>query len=423
MNKVPMLSSFLKKKRLVPTLLLIAFFGMVLGQLISQPFAWQKHNTAIAPLQAIPPGFFGLTINHWQSVPWPEIPFGSLRTWDTGVVWTNINITPGFYNWSQFELLVGLAKSHGVDVVFTFGQTPRWASAKPNAPTPYGPGLCAPPSNIEYWDDFVRAVVTQARGRIRFWEIWNEPQDESFYCGDIATMVKLQEHAYKIIKELDPKLIVLTPSPVGGHGPRWMSDFLAAGGGQYADVMTFHGYSNTNAQSIVTVINNFKEVFAANGQASKPFWDTEAGWGETTQISDPESQAAFLAKHYLLHWSAGATRFYWYAYDNKRFGGLWDEIGGLHKAAIAYTQVYKWMVGAKLVAPCSAQWFTGTWTCAFSRANGYQAMAIWHSGGSTSFSPPTQYKQYRDLDGNVHPIADKISIGDKPILIETSTSF
>ena len=414
------LGSFLRKNRLA--LMLLLFLGILLGLIILQPLVRQRQQ-AIAPPFAVPAGFFGLTINHWQEVPWPAIPFGSLRTWDTGVVWTNINITPGFYNWSQFDSLVNLAISHGVDVLFTFGQTPRWASSKPNVPTPYGPGLCAPPANISYWDDFVRAVVTRARGRIKFWEIWNEPQDESFYCGDVATMVKLQAHAYKIIKGLDPRLIVLTPSPVGGQGPKWMSKFLTSGGGQYADVMAFHGYSDNNAELIVTVIDNFKNVFTANGQSSKPIWDTEASWGETAKISDPDLQVAFLAKHYLLHWSSGVARFYWYSYDNKRFGGLWDAARGPRKAAIAYAQVYKWMVGAKLDAPCSVQWFTGTWMCRFSRLNGYNAVAIWNSGGSTSYVPPPQYRQYRDLDGNIFPITGEILIGDKPVLIETNTAF
>jgi hypothetical protein len=187
--------------------------------------------------------------------------------------------------------------------------------------------------------------------------------------------------------------------------------------------MAFHGYWNTSAESVVTIINNYKDVFAANGQALKKIWDTEASWGETAQLPDPDLQAAFLAKYYLLHWSAGISQLFWYSYDNKVFGGLWDEIGGLHKAATAYTQVYKWMVGAKLDAPCNVQWFTGIWTCGFSRSNGYQALAIWHPGGSASFVPPNQYNQYRDLDGKITPITGALSIADKPILIETNTGF
>jgi len=362
-----------------------------------------------------------LTINHWPSVPWPAVPFGSLRTWDTGVIWSNINRQPGVYDWSNFERLLQLAESHGVDVLFTFGQTPRWASSKPDAPTEYGPGFCAPPSKLEYWDDFVRATVTQARGRIKLWEIWNEPQDESFYCGDIATMVELQKRAYKIIKTLDPGALVLTPSPVGGEGPKWMSDFLAAGGGQYADILAFHGYWGINAEKIVGLIKRYKDVFAAKGEQSKPIWDTEASWGENAQLPDPDAQAAFLVKFYLLHWSGGVSRLYWYSYDNRLFGGLWDKTGGLHKAAVAYQQLHKWILGARLDKPC--QVLSGVWTCELSRPDGYHAIIVWQSSGPNTYSAPSQYKQYRDLDGNVSQITNMVPIGDKPILIETNAIF
>ena len=405
------------------TLFLTALFCLGLGISVLPQFFRLQHDSAIASSQPIPSSFFGMTINHWQSVPWPTLPFGILRTWDSGVVWANINKAPGIYAWSDFDFLVELSKNHGSDVLFTFGQTPKWASAEPNAPTPYGPGLCAPPLNINYWDDFVRAIVKRARGRIKFWEVWNEPQDKNFYCGDINSIVKLQEHAYKIIKALDPQSIVLSPSPVGGHGPQWMSDFLTQGGGQFADVMAFHGYSDAHAESIITVANNFKNVFAAHGQGSKPIWDTESSWGETTHIPNSDLQAAFLAKYYLLHWSEGISSFFWYSYDNKRFGGLWDKVDGLHNAANAYLQVHKWMVGATLNAPCDTQLFTHIWTCDFSRPNGYQAIAVWHPGGSVSFSPPTKYVQYRDLEGTINKVEGTVLIGDKPILFETKSSF
>src|SRR6185437_12862088 len=143
-------------------LIAIALFFSLTG-----PIASQKQTSNAAPSEPVTTSFFGFTINHWQSVPWPAVPFGSLRTWDTGVIWSNINRQPGVYDWSNFERLLQLAESHGVDVLFTFGQTPRLASSKPDAPTEYGPGFCAPPSKLEYWDDFIRATVTQARGRIK----------------------------------------------------------------------------------------------------------------------------------------------------------------------------------------------------------------------------------------------------------------
>jgi polysaccharide biosynthesis protein PslG len=301
--------------------------------------------------EVIPESFFGLTIIRADLS--PKLLVGSVRTWNsTGAAWPDISPAPGLYDWSSLDLILDHAQSNGYDVLYTFGRTPRWASSKPDTPTPgYGLGECAPPSNIQYWDDFVRELAVHAAGRIKYWETWNEPQEfppRGSYCGDIPTMVQLQRHGYEVIKSIDPTAMVLTPSPSGGVGPRWMAKFLDAGGGRYADIMAFHGYAEAEPESVLPIITNFMRVFAGGGQGSKPAWDTEAGWGEDRWLPDLDQQAAFLAKFYLLHWSTGVERFYWYAYDEPQWGTLWDATSGLRKAGVAYGEVRKWMMGATL---------------------------------------------------------------------------
>jgi polysaccharide biosynthesis protein PslG len=375
-------------------------------------------SSAIAITNEVPGSYFGMTIIKTKLV--AETKFGSRRTLNTfGLAWTDLNPTPGKYNWSNLDWVMQQAQSQGYDLLYTFFRTPNWASSEPTAPTPgYGPGECAPPSNIQYWDDFVRAIVTHAAGRIKYWEIWNEPQEmppRGFYCGDISTMVKLQQHAYDIIKSIDRAAIVLTPSTAGGLGPQWMAKFLKAGGGQYADVMTFHGYSDQKGESVIPVISKFKRVFAAYGQGSKPVWDTEAGWLST---SDPNLQSAFLAKYYLLHWSSGVSRFYWYAYDEPQWGTLWDGTNGLRKTGVAYEEIRKWMTGATMDGPCAVR--AAVWTCNFSRPNGHKAIAVWSSVPDSSFAVDSKYKQYRDLTGNITKISGHgVPISNMPILIET----
>ena len=373
-------------------------------------------------INKVPDGYFGMTVIGEQLA--PLVHFGSLRTWNAqGAAWSEINPAFNLYNWSRLDWIVDQAQNKGYDVLYTFGRTPRWASSDPSAPMPgYGLGECAPPSNIQYWDDFVRAIVVRASGRIKYWEIWNEPQEfppRGYYCGDIPTMVKLQQHAYEIIKSIDPSAMVLTPSTAGGVGPRWMTKFLDAGGGRYADIMAFHGYADKEAESVLPVINNFARVFAAYGQESKPMWNTEAGWGENRGFADPALQAAFLAKFYLLHWSAGVERFYWYAYDEPEWGTLWDRVNGLRKAGSAYNEVRKWMVGATLDRPCAVD--AEVWTCNFSRPYGYRAIATWDFKGDSSFAVEESYKQYRDLAGKTTKINyHNVPISSSPILIETT---
>jgi hypothetical protein len=366
-------------------------------------------------------GYFGMTVIGAKLS--PQAHFGSLRTWNAqGVAWPEMNPALNVYSWSSLDRIADRAQNLGYDVLYTFGRTPRWASSDPNAPMPgYGLGECAPPSSIHYWDDFVRAIVLRASGRIKYWEIWNEPQESpprGYYCGDIPTMVKLQQHAYEIIKSIDPSAMVLTPSAAGGVGPRWMAKFLDAGGGRYADIMAFHGYADKKAESVLPVINNFARVFAAYGQGSKPMWNTEAGWGENRWFSDPDLQAAFLAQFYLLQWSAGVERFYWYAYDEPEWGTLWDRINGLRKAGVAYNEVRRWMVGATMDRPCAVN--AGVWICNFSRPNGYHAIAAWDSTGDSSFIVEGNYKRYRDLTGKTTKISNhNVPISNLPVLVET----
>ena len=97
-------------------------------------------------------------------------------------------------------------------MIYTLGRTPQWASSQPNAPGPYGPGQCAPPSDLSNWDNYVNAIVTHVAGKIKYWELWNEPNDPKYYCGDIPTMVTMAQHAAQIIKSIDPTALVLSPA-------------------------------------------------------------------------------------------------------------------------------------------------------------------------------------------------------------------
>lgn len=381
-----------------------------------------KQRPAGAP---IPPSYFGMTVNAPLSTPWPAIGFGSLRTWDTGISWSDIAVGRGRYDWRKFDAIVDLAERHGVQLVYTFGRTPRWAARNPNAHGAYGSGQCSPPAKISDWEDFVRAAVHRAAGRIKFWEIWNEPQDPNFYCGDITTIVSMQKAAYKIIKSQGHELQVLTPSPTGGLGPSWMLRFLSAGGGDYADILTFHGYWDAEARSLPAVVSRFQVSARLGGQGGKPMWDTEASWGQDPPGMDQAQKAAFLAKYYLLHWSLGIRRLYWYSYDNKLgWGTLWDRKRGLLLPGIAYRQVRSWMLGAKMDRRCAPDSTSdAVWICGFARPGGYRALAVWTQGAPCTYRVGRRFVSYRDVAGRRYEVRNgEVTINTSPILLETMPS-
>jgi hypothetical protein len=103
---------------------------------------------------------------------------------------------------------------------------------------------------------------------------------------------------------------------------------------------------------------------------------------------------------------------------SKNWGSLWSPTDGLRAAGVAYGQVYQWMVGATMTQPVVLT-KDQTWTVRFSRPGGYESLAIWNTGTTTTYTPDAKYKQYRDLVGKVTPITGAVTIGAAPILLET----
>ncbi len=77
------------------------------------------------------------------------------------------------------------------------------------------------------------AVVTHAAGKIKVWEIWNEPTVPGYWQGTNQQMLRLAQDAYGIIKAIDPNALVTTPAPSTGINgvANWMGPYLALGGG------------------------------------------------------------------------------------------------------------------------------------------------------------------------------------------------
>src|SRR3954454_13309586 len=117
------------------------------------------------PSNAIPAAFFGMTFE--QDANYPSVPFGSTRTWDAwGIAWDALEPSRGTYNWSALDARLAVAQQHGADVLFTFGRTPALAVTR-RCPGNYPPNGCAEaPADLQDWDDFVRAIVAHAAGRI-----------------------------------------------------------------------------------------------------------------------------------------------------------------------------------------------------------------------------------------------------------------
>jgi hypothetical protein len=252
---------------------------------------------------------------------YPNVTYGVTRSWgQSDLTWGSINTARGVYDWTKLDAWV--AQNAGHELLFELANTPQWASSYPDNPCLYGAvGACAAPSSMSYWNDWVTSVATRYASSIKYWEIWNEPQNPGFWggatagaAGSIPTMVAMATSAYSIIKKIAPEAQVVSPAPTSwgyasSPGQERMEAFLADGGATTFDILGFHGYlwvDGGEAELENPIVAQVNSVMTA-ASLSKPIWDTEASWC-CDVVLDSSRQAGFVSKMFILHQSLGVAR-------------------------------------------------------------------------------------------------------------------
>lgn len=392
------------------------------------------------PLYAdtITPEVFGLHVHGMaRGGDWPGLEFGYLRLWDAGVLWRELEPSKGEWRFNLLDRYVGEAQKRGVKVLLTLGQTPRWAASQPDAHSPYGDGASSDPRKLEDWRNYVETLARRYKGRIHAWEVWNEVNVKQFYSGDYARLAEMERIAAEVLKSIDPANIVLTPSVQGGAFGQ-LDDYFKAGGGQYADAISYHFYALTEEPEILPErIRKVREVMARHGLSGKPLWNTEIGWlipnsdggfgarfkpaWHKWRKTESMEAAGFVVRSYLLNLDGGIRHVFWYAWDNGAMGLAESKGRVLKPAAYGYARARDWMVGASF-AGCSQQgggfWRDAVWSCELER-DGKRQWVVW-SDEAQQFSIPPGWSVVTMqglFDTGKKPATGTLSIGPLPVLL------
>ncbi len=386
-----------------------------------------NRNVGLRPLK-VGEEFFGMhTLSPARH--WPAVAFGSIRP--AGVTWVALEPERDRFNWEPLDFWVAQAETHKVQFDYVFLNVPAWASTRPDEPCAGKRIGCAAPPNLDAWDNFVRALVTRYKGRIASYEMWNEPNAGGYWTGTPEQMVELAAHAYGIIKAVDPAALVTTPAASSTGWPlahdAWMERYLTAGGGKYADVVAWHGYSGRNdrpalaPEQLLDQISQLRAVLARHDLARLPIWNTEGGWGRNEQLPDEKAQASFLMRWYLLQVTSGVARAYWYQWDNPSWGTLWRDPGGIAPAGHAYDEMRDWLAGTLAASPCRQRGATSLWTCDLEKARGLYRVA-WSTGAELALPESDAVEANVSSRGAEQPSrGGSIMVGTTPVLLKMKT--
>jgi hypothetical protein len=406
-----------------------------------------RADTSVVTVQAsalpkVELSFFGL---HVQGLAtrgwWPSSRFGAIRLWDTETSWLNLEPTVGQWNFSVLDTYVATSEAANVSVLLTLGQTPSWAASDQTVAGAYAPGASSPPLRMADWDLYVRTLADRYKGRITRWEIWNEVNEPQFYSGSIQTLVDLTCHAARILKEVDNKNVVISPSIVGG-GYGKLEAFFQAGGGSCVDVIGYHFYAAAGEpEDMLPIVHRVRALMTQYGQGSKSLWNTETGWliansdggfgGLTVPSSWRRTQgdeaAGIVLRALALMMNEGLGAFYWYAWDDASMGlterDLVNDSRRIDKpAAIAYQRAVEWFVGAYPQGCTTAGTITD---CGFT-VDGAILHLVWSASQDATYAVPGGGTSVilSDFRGNARtllPGENHIPVGPIPQLVRIFT--
>lgn len=375
-------------------------------------------ETFITPSKPVPRTYFGIhNIRFHDPKLRPTIKFGTWRLWDTGTTWVELEPRRGEWHFERLDLAISIANSNDLDVILTLGRPPQWASLRPNEPSFYGLGEAAPPSSVADYENYVETVAKRYAGRIRIFEVWNEPASSKMYSGTTTQMVELTAAAKRAIKRVDPNNILICPSPAKTESLSWVTRFVTEGGAKDCDVIGYHFYTDSSLPEMrIDLIQKVRSILVARGMDPKPIWDTESGF-ETgrTPLAGEASNSAHIARWLILTWAMGVERFYWYAWDHDQLGFVVPSGPTRNRELAAYYIVQRWMLGSTFQRCVRTEQL---WRCDLKLKDGRVAALLWTQDNSRLMQDAGTPVWLEDLNGFSGQFAGKaIPITGDPVLV------
>jgi hypothetical protein len=263
---------------------------------------------------------------------------GTVRLWDSGVAWGQVNTANGKYWWNGLDAAIQNANNQNMKILYVLGSTPKWAASSTKQGTYPNKGAASMPKSMKYWKNWVTAVVKRYGDSIDSYQIWNEANLQTFWQGTPKQMSDLTQAAYKIIRQYDPTAKVVSASTTvrltSAYNKFFPSYLKELKKDKWPiDVVSVHLYPaspGTPADRVSYIKQVKKDMKKGKVPASKQLWDTEINYGLAGPKSSQKKKniggskaAAWVAETYLDNVLYGVQRAYWYYwYNNSNLVGI-----------------------------------------------------------------------------------------------------
>lgn len=368
------------------------------------------------------------------------------RDWDYGYpafFWRDIEPDKGKYNFANATKTYEAAKRNGIEILPPLGGSnfiakngesswPEWLSPlckKVEKSGDWKLDVLLPP--VDLWQNYIRQVAQQFKGKIKYYEIINEPN--GFLSPEVY--VGYLKSAYQEIKAIDSSAKVVAICSTGDMAAG-VEDFVSKcceqGALQYADAVSFHPYDASTLGSRNPAdkqIASLKALLAKHGKPQMPLWNTElyhlsgngpkvfpheASWRLLTDLGEGIAQSVSINADALFR-NPCAPHF------NSPFGWSFSNVNGIFVASSAFARMLE---GAK---PLHKFKWGGDTVCYVYEKSGKNIAAFWRYG--TAKGVKAEFSDYKklqlyDLYANKLPFVNStLEISERPFFVTAKSGL
>lgn len=175
------------------------------------------------------------------------------------------------------------------------------------------------PATLAFLEEAARRFAGHGPGKIRYWEMGNEPDLPGFFDGPMEEYTQLYEAMYDAVKRgagkagLAPDDTVVMNGGLslsGQTGQRRSREFLKLVNPEKLDAIAYHGHG-PGIESERACFERVEAMAAEEGKAGRPFIETETGFSATTPNGEIE-QARTVVEKMLYAQSLGMPTMYYF---------------------------------------------------------------------------------------------------------------
>lgn len=209
-----------------------------------------------------------------------------LRLHDDNFTWPDIEPEPGKFKFDALESLWKNADANGLEVLPVLGkeaflflekrdQFANWFLRKDTDTRPTYNGKLSVRPPMKAWERYCRALFRQFKGRIRYYEIINEPNhlQPKEYVPYLKT-------AFEVAREVDPSIKIVglcSTGDLGGHLTKFLEGCGELGAYQWCDIVSFHPYDAQLDNWPVSAEEQIRQVrkIVDRFRPGLPLWNSE----------------------------------------------------------------------------------------------------------------------------------------------------